>query len=119
MRPEKRYGASLLLAASLFLVYLISSPWPSGRAAARLSGAVTPSSTADSGRTPFPGFPIDINIAGREELMMLPGVGPKTAGRILDKREELGGFSSMEDLLTVKHISRARLDKMRSLASAR
>ena len=31
-------------------------------------------------------FPVEVNLAGREELLRVPGIGPLTAGRILDAR---------------------------------
>ncbi|MBI5809632.1 MAG: helix-hairpin-helix domain-containing protein, partial [Deltaproteobacteria bacterium] len=118
---EKRYGAALLLTGALFFVCLFiglrppitpQKTFPSSFEAAAFS-------TGGALNTPFPGFPIDINTATREDLMMLPGIGPKTAARILDKRDEIGRFGSMDDLLTIKRMRRAGVDKLKSLASVR
>ncbi|MBI5810256.1 MAG: helix-hairpin-helix domain-containing protein [Deltaproteobacteria bacterium] len=132
MRPtgdEKRYGAALLLAGALFFACLFIGTRPlatpqktfpsSFEAAAFSTGGPAASGSAGALNTPFPGFPIDINTATREELMMLPGIGPKTAARILDKRDEIGRFGSMDELLTIKRMRRAGVDKLRSLASVR
>ena len=43
---------------------------------------------------------ININKATQTELEMVPGVGPSTASKILDYREENGKFSSIEDIKT-------------------
>lgn len=48
--------------------------------------------------------PVDINTAGLEELMELPGIGEKRAQAILDWREEHGPFTYVEDLIQVPGI---------------
>lgn len=63
--------------------------------------------------TAFPGFPVDINSADVEELMKVPGIGPKTARRIVEKRAETGGFRSINELTGVQRIGRVRLDSIR------
>lgn len=55
-------------------------------------------------------FPIDILRAGKEEFMALPGIGEVLAQRILDYREEIGGFVCIEDLLKVKGIGKQRFE---------
>lgn len=56
---------------------------------------------------------MDLNTATREELMLLPGVGDKTAGRILEKRAKTGGFKSIEDLMTIKGIGEKKFDRLK------
>ncbi len=41
---------------------------------------------------------IDLNVATREELMTLPGIGGGFADRVIARREELAGFNSLADL---------------------
>ncbi len=62
-------------------------------------------------RTPTPTvpLPIDINTAPAEVLMTLPGVGPTMAERIIANRP----YSSVEDLLRVRGIGPATLEKLR------
>ena len=55
---------------------------------------------------------IDINTAGIEELKSLPGIGEKTAEKIINKRNELGSFNSVEDLMLVPRIGGKTLEKL-------
>ena len=41
-------------------------------------------------------FPVDVNYAGREELLRVPGIGPKGAERILKQREQ-GKFKEFKE----------------------
>ncbi|MBQ2614154.1 MAG: helix-hairpin-helix domain-containing protein [Clostridia bacterium] len=47
---------------------------------------------------------INLNTATKEELMTLSGVGEKIAERILEKRETLGGFHSVEQITEIQGI---------------
>lgn len=57
---------------------------------------------------------VNINTASEKELDSLPGVGEVIAKRIVEYRKEHGDFSSIEELLEVKGIGNAKLEKMRS-----
>lgn len=58
---------------------------------------------------------ININTADAENLQALPGVGPAYAARIIDWRKENGKFTTIEQLLEIKGIGPARLNKIREL----
>ncbi|HEY6691496.1 MAG TPA: ComEA family DNA-binding protein [Solirubrobacteraceae bacterium] len=60
-----------------------------------------------------PGVPLNLNTATLEQLDELPGVGPATAQKILDYREEHGGFGSVEELGQVPGIGDVRLASLR------
>lgn len=56
---------------------------------------------------------VAVNAATAEELDALPGVGPATAQKIIEYRNQNGPFASAEDLLNVKGIGPKKLEKMR------
>ncbi|MBT8207428.1 MAG: competence protein ComEA [Acidimicrobiia bacterium] len=56
---------------------------------------------------------ISLNRATVSDLETLPGVGPVTAQRIVDHRDEYGPFSTLEDLLDVSGIGEAKLAAIR------
>ncbi|ETA80986.1 ComEA family DNA-binding protein [Youngiibacter fragilis] len=56
---------------------------------------------------------LDVNTATREQLMEVPGIGPATADNILRKRDELGGFKTIEGLLDVDRIGDKTLEKLK------
>jgi competence protein ComEA len=60
-----------------------------------------------------PRAPLDLNHATLADLTRLPGVGPVLARRILDTRDTLDRFGSVEDLVRVRGFGRARLERLR------
>jgi comEA protein len=56
---------------------------------------------------------ININSADKNDLMNLPGIGEKTAQRIIEFRNKVGKFKSIEDLKEVKGIRNTKLEKIR------
>lgn len=137
MRLDKRYGAFLILSIVFLAVFLLSSSRSSIRrhvAPGITTSAFSPSAPREdsSGKAAFenkrpvepetvkgvlPVFPVDINTAGVDELMLLPGYGEKTAQRIVEKRKELGGFGTIDELTEVKWIGEAKLARIRNLVT--
>ena len=60
-----------------------------------------------------PAPPVDLNTATLEQLDTLDGVGPATAQKILEYRQEHGGFGSVEELGQVSGIGPKRLAALR------
>lgn len=56
---------------------------------------------------------ININTADEAELAQIPGVGVSKARKILEHRQNIGKFETVEDLLAVKGIGKKSLDKMK------
>ena len=60
-----------------------------------------------------PERPVNLNTATSEQLQQVPGIGPATAGKILQMRKTYGPFKSVDDLLAIRGLGAKRLDKMR------
>ena len=59
------------------------------------------------------GQSININTAGKEDLIKLPGVGETTAEKIILFRETHGIFETIEDIMKVKGIGKKKFAKMK------
>jgi competence protein ComEA len=82
--------------------------------AARTGAGSTP---GGAGAQSSPGGPIHLNTATAEELETIPGVGPVTAQRIIDFREQNGPFRSVDELDAVSGIGPKRLEQLRELVA--
>lgn len=60
-------------------------------------------------------FLININTAEKEELQLLPGVGPKIAERIIEYRKNNGRFKQKEEIMEVKGIGKKRFERWKDL----
>ncbi len=56
---------------------------------------------------------VDINTAGRDELMGLTGIGATRAEAIIAYRDEHGSFSSTEDIKNVSGIGESTFEKIK------
>ena len=72
-----------------------------------------------TGNRPSSSAGIDINRAGAEELETLPGIGPTLARQIVEDRTANGPFKSPEDLLRVKGMGQAKLEKVKGMIIVR
>ncbi len=61
--------------------------------------------------------PVHLNSATLEQLDALPGVGPVTAQKILDYRQQHGAFGSVDELDAIVGIGPARLEQLRGLVA--
>ena len=79
--------------------------------------SVTPQPST-SRSTPSGGSRININTATSQELQTLRGIGPALAGRIVEYRQTVGRFSTVDDLTNVKGIGEKTLEKIRDRITA-
>lgn len=67
---------------------------------------------------PAPAKPvINLNAATIDQLETLPGIGRKTAERIIEYRTKSGGFKRIEDLMNVKGIGEKSFLKLKPLVA--
>jgi competence protein ComEA len=92
---RKLGGATALVAAALLLALAGQAPDARG---AEVAGS---------------GMSVNINTASAGELQTLPGVGEAKASAIVAYRKEHGAYRAPEDLLQVKGIGEALLQKIR------
>jgi len=99
-----RYVAFMAIAVILLLVFLAYNYSPVALHLGKVPGGA---------QGPFPGFPVDINHADVPALMLLPGVGTKTAEAIIAEREKRGSFFSPEDIQNVRGIGQEKFKALK------
>jgi competence protein ComEA len=65
------------------------------------------------------GLPVDLNYISEEELSLVPGIGEKTAYKIIELRRELGGFKDLADLTAVPGIKEKKLNALKRYLTVR
>ena len=60
---------------------------------------------------------LDLNRAAEQDFDALPGIGPRLAERIVEYRQSVGAFHSLDELRAVKGIGKKKFDRIRSLVT--
>jgi competence protein ComEA len=85
---------------------------------ALISGHVQPAS-AQAERAPartaaLTGAMVNLNTASAGEFEALPGIGAKTAARIIEYRQKNGAFKKIEELMNVRGIGEKNFLKLKA-----
>ncbi len=83
---------------------------------AHAQGAEPPAPVKAASRaTPkAPATPVNLNTATMAQLQELPGIGARTAERIIEYRQKNGGFKKIEELMNVKGIGEKSFLKLKA-----
>ena len=58
---------------------------------------------------------VDINTADKETLMSLSGIGEAFADRIIEYRDQNGGFKAVQELTNIRGIGQTLVEKNREM----
>jgi len=72
--------------------------------------------TAATSKRPHDGL-LDLNRATDRDFDALPGIGPQLAERIMEYRQSVGAFHSLDELRAVKGIGKKKLERIRPLVT--
>jgi competence protein ComEA len=86
-------------------------------APAALAGAQTKPLPAPAARAAAPAGIVNINTASAAELDALPGIGAKTAARIVEYRQKNGPFKKVEELMNVRGVGEKNFLKLKAQIS--
>ena len=95
------------------VVMLLALPVIAAEPAAPQQQEPAKASAAPAKKAPGLEGQININTATAEQLVLLPGVGKKTADAIIEYRTKNGNFKAVDDITKVKGIGAKKLEKIK------
>ena len=112
-----RKSLYVLITSALFFIGLISGVFI-GKNTASTQIVLNPSSGNSSSSSASQKDPdnlgkVNINIATKDILILLPGIGEAKAARIIQFREEYGRFTSVDDLIYIDGFSYTTIEELR------
>jgi len=93
------------LVAAVALVVVVAAP--------SLVAAQAKAAPQTSAKPPVTGT-ININTASAADLQRLPGIGAKTAGRVIEYRQKNGPFKKVEELMNVRGVGEKNFLKLKN-----
>jgi competence ComEA-like helix-hairpin-helix protein len=69
----------------------------------------------DKGENSLDSIRVEMNEANLQDWVKLPGIGEVYAQRIISYREQINGFTALEQLLEVKGIGEKRFQKLKPM----
>ena len=95
---------------TLCLVSLVWGTQPVSASTPRPQGATAAQASSQSPAA----VTVNLNTATQDQLEKLPGVGPKTAVRIIEYRQKNGGFKKIEELMNVRGVGEKSFLRIKS-----
>ena len=83
-------------------------------AAPSLDATQEKASARSSGKPAAAAVVVNLNTAPATELQTLPGIGAKTAARIVEYRQKNGPFKKIEELMNVRGVGEKNFLKLKS-----
>jgi len=116
--PEKAKVSDLLGAAGiinheLFDYEILSKRLSTGKALVVESYASARIEEMNNASKLALGIPININKATMDDLMLIDGIGEKTASQIIQYREKSGRYQKVTDLMNVRGIKEKKFGKLK------
>jgi competence protein ComEA len=97
----------LVATAALLVVAAAAAPHAIAQAKSGSSSAAKPAVTGT----------ININTASAADLQRLPGIGAKTASRVIEYRQKNGPFKKVEELMNVRGVGEKSFLKLKGQIS--
>ncbi len=101
-----------LLSLAVLTVFLAAPVAPAEAAQAARADTKPSSRASRPSRPTFAGI-VNINTASASEFENLPGIGAKTAQRIVEYRQKNGPFKKIEELMNVRGIGEKNFLKLK------
>jgi len=101
---ERVNRAALLRDGDYFYIPAIDEPFPETARNSPINAGLGDAATYE--------YPLDLNSVSQEALEALPGIGPAKAADILEYREKIGRFSSLEELMEIEGIGAKTLESL-------
>ena len=92
---------------ALLIAFTLMTPLAAAQEPGRTDRTAAPKAAAAA--------PINLNTATAAELAALPGIGAKTADRIVEYRQKSGGFKKVEELMNVRGVGEKSFLKLKTL----
>ena len=86
-------------------------------AVANVVSAAQSKAPVGSASKPAVAAAVNINTASAADLVALPGIGAKTAARILEYRQKNGPFKKVEELMNVRGVGEKNFVKLKAQIS--